>query len=271
MKKLIKVVFVAALFVAILGNQNVNAQMFGMNITIPDRVFTTPGWYGSQEDNEVEPGCVTGHMWDLEAFFLKSWDLTMVGTYDFRNGATYGGRTYLGGDIFIDVTGDVKYGTPNDGTGYYNSIKSNSFGYDYVFHFTDLENMSYYLYQIDASSKVKTVIEIINQESNPWIYYSDYVTLVTSGTANYLTGLTDAQVGLNGTTPTPGFLHNALTVDLSPIKSSFLPGQIITFHYTYECGNDNLMGAIPEPGTLLLLGSGLIGFGVIARIRRKRS
>ncbi|MCI0496028.1 PEP-CTERM sorting domain-containing protein [candidate division KSB1 bacterium] len=265
MKKLFKVVFVAALFVAILGIQNVNAQMFGMNITIPDRVFTTPGWYGSQEDNEVEPGCVTGHMWDLEAFFLQGWQLTMVGTYDFRNGATYGGRTYIGGDIFVDVTGDVKYGPPNDGTGYNNTVVLNKSGYDYVFHFTNWATMSYDLYSINAASNVQAIAYNINQESNPWIYHS-LGTLVTSGTASYQTGLTDAQVGLLG-----GTSHNAVTVNLSPLASYFTPGNIITFHNTYQCGNDNLMGAIPEPGTVLLMGSGLIGFGVIARIRRKRS
>lgn len=269
MKKIFKVVFVAALFVAILGIQNVNAQMFGMNITIPDRVFTTPGWYGSQEDNEVEPGCVTGHVWDLEAFFLQGWQLTMVGTFNFQNGQTdpyRPGTTYLSGDIFVDVTGDVKYGPPNDGTGYNNSVVLNRSGYDYVFHFTNWATMSYELYSINANSKVEAIVFDINQETNPWIYYSDG-TLMTSGTAAYQTGLTDAQVGgLNGNN-----LHNAVTVNLSPLSSYFGSGNVVTFHNTYRCGNDNLMGAIPEPSTVLLMGSGLIGFGVIARIRRKRS
>ena len=269
MKKQFKVLFAAALFIGLIGAQNLYATMFGINITIPDRVYQGTGWYGPQEDNEVEPGCVQGHMWDLEAFFLQGWQLTMVGTYDFQNGATYNNRTYLGGDIFVDVDGDVKYGPPNDNTGKNNAVVLNESGYDYVFHFTNWATKSYDLYSINAASQVQAILYDINQEANPWIYHS-LGTYVTSGTFTYLTGLTDDQVGLIGDAAN-NFFHNALSVDLSPLASYFGSGNVITFHYTYQCGNDNLMGAIPEPGTLLLLGSGLIGFGIAARIRRKRS
>jgi hypothetical protein len=133
--------------------------------------------------------------------------------------------------------------------------------------------MSYDLYSIDASTNVQTAIFDINQESNPWIYHSLGTKInLTPLTAIYYTGLTDEQVGLSGIYNNVAYAHNAVSVDLSPIKSSFTPYHNITFHTTYQCGNDNLMGAaIPEPSTVLLLGSGLIGFGVIARMRRKRS
>ena len=38
----------------------------GQNITIPDLVGSGSGWAGAQEDQEVEPGCLTGQQWDME-------------------------------------------------------------------------------------------------------------------------------------------------------------------------------------------------------------
>lgn len=38
---------------------------YGANITISDESATGSGWYGPQEDQEVQPGCITGQVWDL--------------------------------------------------------------------------------------------------------------------------------------------------------------------------------------------------------------
>lgn len=45
----------------------------------------------------------------------------------------------------------------------------------------------------------------------------------------------------------------------------------VKFHHTLACGNDLIEreAAIPEPGTLILFGSGLIGFGLYARRKKK--
>lgn len=265
MNKILTMALLTVLTVGLLSSSDLYATGFGMNITIPDRMGSGTGWYGAQEDNEVEPGCVTGHIWDLEAFFIEGLKLTMVGTIDFQNGIYYAGngKTYRSGDIFIDVDGNVKYGPPNDGSGKYKNEVANTSGYDYVFDI-DFSNLSYNLYEINSNTKVIAIVYAENQESNPWIYSRGAVRTVASGTATYKTGLLDSEVGgLNG----GGLKHNALTVDLSPI-SSYFHNNTVTFHNTYECGNDNLMGAIPEPGTLLLFGAGLLGLGVISRLRR---
>lgn len=222
-----------------------NAFALGTNITIWD------GMGGLAEDQEVEPNCVWNQAWDLEGFFLDVDSdgeklLTMVGGFDFQSG--YGG--YQPGDIFIDVTGDALYGSNVPHLGGGNVVVNNVFGYDYVIDM-DTKNV----YKLTSGSTV-TVYFGQNDESNPWIYDSGGE-LLGSVAMTYYSGLSDEDVGglLGGT-------HYAVRVD----DLGFLgnPDYFLA-HFTYECGNDNLIGSIPDATTLVLLGSAMLGVAVIGR------
>ena len=50
----------------------------GDNITLFDKMTGGTGWHGAQEDQEVEPNCVTGQGWEPEG--LNLWEYFIVGT-----------------------------------------------------------------------------------------------------------------------------------------------------------------------------------------------
>jgi hypothetical protein len=281
MKKLLSLVFAAG-FGFLFFNSNAIAGYLDnyANITIYDKNSSqSSGWNGPQEDQEVEPGAVTGQEWDLEGFFAYDSMLALVGGYDLQ----YGEDGILPGDVYIDVDGDAKYGPINNGTGYNNTEVTNNFGYDYVL---DIDHSSttptYSVFElIDGTSKNITVTYQQMQASNPWLYSSGGTQVAgAGGTTGYLTDLTNTALGLDGSSALKGKDesltsndHNMMTFDLS-----FLPGgTIYTAHYTMECGNDALMGsgstaAVPEPATIFLLGSGLLGlFGFRKKIRKTDS
>jgi hypothetical protein len=226
-----KLIFLTSLLMVLMALGWLIRDGYASVITIYDGRGSGSGWYGAQEDDEVEPNCVTGPSWDLENFLLDGTELTMVGEYNFVNGVYYAPRnkTYISGDIFLDTAP----GTPG-----------NSWGYEYAIDL-DFSTMKYNVVKLDGTSNFDFVTDI--DTSNPWRWESGGTIEVSGADITY----------------TPG-THNSVSVELN-----FLPeGTEFTSHFTYECGNDNLMGRgiiTPEPATMILLGSGLIGLAGLAR------
>jgi hypothetical protein len=257
------------------------ALTLGSNITIFDNNSTTNSWeQGSvaapHEDNETEPGTIHSQVWDLEGMYLNGKTLSLVGGYNFQTGVIVSGRNsgqpYTSGDIFIDTNGNAVFGSGNStNTG---SPITNTYNYEYVIHL-DVAGNTYKVYNLTNNSRVQETTDIGN--SSPWIYLGDtpasggqpvFGSSIASGTFQFGTlGTSDVSTyGLLGEGSDNTHYY------ITGFDLSFLPeGSIDTFHYTMQCGNDDLMGraSVPDGGaTLVLLGSALLA---LVGIRRRLS
>lgn len=222
------------------------------NITIFDGRTNGTGTGVGDEVGETEPGMINSLEWDLQAFILDGNILSMGGGFNFKDGVS-GYAAYTSGDIFLDVTGDVEYGIGASG---------GLNGYDFVID-VDWQGTSYNVYKLDSNGDgvfdgngtlLDVLLGVNSPESSPWKYNpgnGDQDVLSTPGSFEVLQEFGD-------------YAYYATGFDLSFLGVD----QEFIAHFTMGCGNDNLMGStapVPEPATMLLLGTGLLGLAGVAR------
>jgi hypothetical protein len=267
--KNISLIILTAAFGLFLLNSNATAGYLDsgwQNITQYDGLSKSPtsDWHSSNEDHEVEPGATTGQNWDMEGFYLSDGTveaenaLTMVGGYNFVTGVP----GYPSGDIFIDIDSGTESPSANDS--------------DYWEYILDLDfaTGSYTVYENTGTTVInKTYGGPGGTAGYAWTYGSGGSKVSYNGAylenlaLNYATYSTDSAVGDNLT----GGWHNKVTVDVAFLG----PDTGFKAWSTMRCGNDMLFSegttsaAVPEPATLFLLGSGLLGlFGYRKKFRK---
>jgi hypothetical protein len=255
----------SVLTAAILGAAAL-ATANAIDITIFDGVsgggFSGGGAGVGLEDNEVEAGAALGQIWDLEALELNGTSLSLWGGFNFVNGQSQGGNNWGSGDIFIDINGDAVWGAGtarNTSNSYYN--------YDYAIRFDRSGDTLTGTYSVLNIGENTSVIQSYDWSGNLFDWSNPYrvgalgagdSTLLSGQQFSYNPGAANT-LGLLGTT------HNRLTVDVGFLGAE-LDGAL--FHFTMECGNDNLMGraSVPDGGAALcLLGLGVGAIGVLRR------
>ena len=248
------------------------------NITINDLQYPNSSGYGAPgkgqggEDQETEPGTLSGQNWDLEAFTLNGSLLSIYSGYNLLAGE----NPYGLGDLFIDVNGDANWqpGVDNHISG----ITSNDkFLYDYVVHFNNRSGTSigageYMVYKLDGTRSEKFQETVYKSGSNPWIYLptrQDLTHVVGSGKMAVETDLNDVLKLEDGTVVTGG-AHYIGGINLDFLSSKELNGSPL-FHLTMECGNDSLVGRVPDAGsTVGLLGAAMAGISMFTRSFRRK-
>ncbi|MBM3845156.1 MAG: hypothetical protein FJ405_02565 [Verrucomicrobia bacterium] len=249
------------------------------NITINDMqlpnssTFGAPGIGQGGEDQETEPRTIGNQAWDLEAFTLNGNQLRIYSGYNLLAGE----HPYGLGDLFIDVSGDANW-QPGTDNGLFGNTGNDVFKFDYVLHFTQRSGISigtglYDIYKLSGTASEQFKQTEYKSGSNPYHFlpgHQSTAQLIGSGQMLVNYDANDTIVLEDGTKVTGGG-HYIGGIDLSFLA----PGEINSstlFKITHACGNDSLVGRVPDAGSAMTLLSGaMAGMSFFTRMARRKS
>jgi len=266
MKKLLAVLGTLLLVVGLL------TPALAYEITVYDGKSDAGFYHGAQEYAETEPGTQTGPLWDIGGLFIQNNTKTLyvVTGFDPQVGPNNSAEFRMG-DLFIKTTG-VPAPLDTLGSGINATVANSAFGiYDYVVG-TGTSSESAALggsaYRLVGADTVLTAQGTAVDRSNPWVVAS-FTSNPVAAAVNFSNGsLTEDDVANGiGTELMRQAGYQWISYNLGFLGNDFGKAYV---HVTMRCGNDDGDGKVPVPPSVLLLGSGLLGVGLL-RFRRKNA
>ena len=222
--------------------------------TIDDTVNVGKGTTKGSESSASEWLDYIGDHFDTEGIDVNMTDSSITITmYTKFNGLyTYSGDNFYAADLGLDLN--------LDGTYEYGVVLTHGTGGD--------QDYSAALYK---GGTWKSSYDVLEGKTINDLYYGEFYPEPSSNREAWVkmdSGTKKGDVTINISSSPSGLWEWTLTIDKNLFDSGDLDNQMGIFWATGTCANDVVEGVVPIPPTILLLGSGLLGFGLLSRRKK---